>query len=406
VKIRLSDHFYPLLSESSRYLVLCGGRGSGKSEFCARKLLFRCITEGGHRFLILRKVRKTCRQSVLEVMMRLLSENNIAYKHNKTEGNISFYGPDGKLNEMLFDGLDEPEKIKSIKGLTGVWIEEATEFRESEFVEVDLCLREPGPSYQQVMASFNPDETATGGMWLKRRFFDHIDPQAHVHKSTVLDNPIASIRADYLKQLNLLSDETLKKIYRYGMWAAPKGQIYDWDVVSYPGDDYPFDEIFYGGDFGYSVNPATVVRIYRRGDEFWLEEVVYQTGLINQDLGHLMRAGLVADDAPVYFDAAEPKSIEELSRMGFNVKPAEKGPDSVIAGIDFVKSKTVHILAGSENIIKEVARYCRQKDKDGNELPKPVKFDDHAMDAIRYGIATHCKRGPAGFAIFSQEAVY
>ena len=399
MKILLSDTFYKLLDEPARYLVLCGGRGSGKSEFCARKLFYRCIKEGNHRFLVLRKVRKTCRQSVLEVMKRLLIENDIKYAHNKTDGIMSFGS-----NELLFDGLDEPEKIKSIKGLTGVWIEEATEFREDEFVEVDLVLREPGPNYLQLMLSFNPDEARAP--WLKRRFFDSIDPRAHVHPSTVEDNPIASIRADYLADLDLLTDETKKKIYRYGMWAVQKGQIYDWDVVPHPGMDYPFDEIFYGGDYGFSVNPASVTRIYRRADEFWVEEVVYQKGLINLELGHQMRAGGVNEVDPIYFDSAEPKSNEEISRMGFNVIPAEKGPDSVVAGVDFVKSKKVHIIAGSENIIREVGRYCWQLDKDGNEIPKPVKFDDHSMDGIRYGIATHCKRAPEGIAIFSSEAVY
>ena len=404
MKIRLSDHFYPLLDESKRYLVLCGGRGSGKSEFCARKLLYRCITEGGHRFLILRKVRKTAKESVLEVMRRLLAENDIKHDFNKTDRVISFYAPNGKLNELLFDGLDEPEKIKSIKGLTGIWMEETTEFTKYDFTEVDLCLREPGPSYQQVMLSFNPDEARAP--WIKKRFFDSIDPDACVKVSTVMDNPVAEIRAAYRKQLDALGDETLKKIYRYGLWAAPKGQIYSWDVVAASSIPYPVDEIFYGGDFGYSVNPATVIRIYRKGDEFWLEEVVYQTGLINKELGEMMKIGKVESDTPVYFDAAEPKSIEELARMGFNIKPAEKGPDSVCAGIDFVKSKTVHILDGSTNIIREVGRYTWQKDKDGNAIPKPVKFDDHSMDAIRYGIATHCKRGPAGLAVFSEEAVY
>jgi len=82
--------------------------------------------------------------------------------------------------------------------------------------------------------------------------------------------------------------------------------------------------------------------------------------------------------------------------MGFNVKPSEKGPDSVRAGIDFLKSLTIHIVEGSENIIKEQKSYVWQQDKDGNKLPRPIEFNDHAMSAIRYGIYTHMKQGLVG----------
>ena len=95
---------------------------------------------------------------------------------------------------------------------------------------------------------------------------------------------------------------------------------------------------------------------------------------------------------PIYFDAAEPKSIDELRHEGIAAVPCDKGPDSVRSGIDFLKSKHIHIVEGSSNIYKEMSGYCWRKDKSGNPLPEPVKFDDHLMDAIRYGIFTRCAR--------------
>lgn len=399
----ISSSFFPLLEDKSRYLVLCGGRGSGKSEFAARKVFIRCLKEGGHRFLILRKVRKTCQQSVVKVFRTLLAEQGIEYAYNKTDHVLSFAARNGKVNEILFDGLDEPEKIKSIKGITGVWIEEATEFSEDDFTMVDLCFREPGPYYKQIILSFNPDESRA--KWLKVRFFDHIDSAAKVHVSTVEDNPVPELRREYLKILDGIQDETLRLISRYGIWAMPQGQIYPWDVVDLPA--ITFDEFFYGGDFGYSVNPAAVVKVYRKADEFWLEEILYQTGLTNQDIGSRLAAHPgFSMRAPSYWDSAEQKSIEELYRMGINALPAQKGPDSVRAGIDFLKARKVHIVSGSENIIKEVGRYCWRKDKQGNSLPEPVKFDDHAMDAARYAIFTHCGRPVEVFIGQSKEAFY
>lgn len=402
-KIIVSDSFEPLLYDKHRYLVLCGGRGSGKSEFAARKIFFRCQAEGGHRFLILRKVRKTAKESVLEVMRRLLTEQGIEFEYNKTDRIISWDG-----NELLFDGLDEPEKIKSIKGLTGVWIEETTEFTEEDVLQVDLAFREPGPHYKQIILSFNPEEALAP--WLKKRFFDQVDPDARVHESTVDDNPIDEMRDEYRKRLEAIGDETTREIYLLGKWALAKGQIYSWDVVDAPGvrsdgERVKWDEVFYGGDFGYTIDPAVCIRIYRKADEFWTEELIYQTGLINRRLGEMMKDCGVGRYDPVYFDSSEPKSIDELCGLDLNVIPAEKGPDSVRAGIDFLKSKRIHIVNGSTNIVKEASRYAWREDKFGNTLPEPVKLYDHAMDAIRYGIFTHCKRDMGGLYI-SDKSVF
>lgn len=408
MEILLSNIFYPLLEDRHRYLVLCGGRGSGKSEFAARKIFYRAQVEGDHRFLILRKVRKTCGVSVIKVFQRLLSENAVDYNYNKSDHVIMWQAPDGTANELLFDGLDEPEKIKSIKGITSMWIEETTEFTEKEFVEVDLCLREPGPLYKQIIMSFNPDEALAP--WLKKRFFDSIDPDAFVHVSTIKDNPVFEMREAYSKQLSLLTDETRRKIYLYGIWAAIKGRIYDWDTQVLPAN---VDEIWYGGDFGYSVNPATLIKIYRKADEYWLEELFYETGLTNQDIGARMvltekgtNTLSINPKLPSYWDSAEMKSIEELYRLGINALPALKGPDSVRSGIDFLKCQKIHIVPGSMNIIREAGRYNWREDKNSNPLPEPVKFDDHAMDAARYGIVTHMRGNQEAGFFFTKHSVY
>ena len=172
------------------------------------------------------------------------------------------------------------------------------------------------------------------------------------------------------------------------------GQIFHWDEVDLPA--LSFDEVWYGGDFGYSVDPAAVVKIHRKADEFWLQEAVYQKGLTNPMLAQAMKSAGV-DGQMTYFDAAEPKSIEELRRAGINVYPCDKGPDSVRAGIDFLKSKKIHIVKGSENLLREHRGYQWRTDKSGAELPEPMKQDDHLMDAARYGIFTHCGRGEVRF---------
>lgn len=390
MNLKLSASFYDLLDCDSRYLVLCGGAGSGKTEFAARKLFIRGMNEGKHRFLVLRKVRSRVRESVVAVFEAMLREAEVEYNYNHTDRVLTWTNPAGDTVEVLFDGLDDPEKIKSIKGITSMWLEETTEFTKQDFLQLDLRLREPGPGYHQIIMTFNPDEVA--GPWIKERFFDRVDPNATIHRSTIMDNPVDEVREKYTRQLADLKgqDETMYSIYALGEWAAAKGKIYNWDVRELP--NLKMDEVFYGLDFGYAVNPSVCVRVYRKADEFWIQEVVYQDGLTNPELAELIRGAGVGKYDPIYADSSEPKSIEEIHRFGLNIKPCDKGPDSVRAGIIFLKSKAVHIIAGSENIIREAKKYKWREDKSGLPLPEPVKFDDHAMDAIRYAITTHCKK--------------
>jgi phage terminase large subunit len=197
------------------------------------------------------------------------------------------------------------------------------------------------------------------------------------------------MRLEYLAALDAIPDETAKLIYRFGIWAAPKGQIYKWRTDRpLP---VPCDEIVYGLDFGYSVNPSALIRIHRKADEFYVEELVYENKLTNQDLGMKMRNLNVRPLDYVYADSAEPKSIDEINSMGFNVLPAPKGADSVRSGIDFLRSQKIFVLAGSSNIIKELSTYKWKVDKNDDPLPEPVKFNDHALDAIRYAIFSHIK---------------
>ena len=404
ISLLVSKSFRPLLDNGSPYLVLIGGAGSGKSEFVARKLFYRCVMEGGHRFLILRKVRSRVRESVMEVMIRLLRENGIPFELNKTDRVLSFDVPGKKRNEILFDGLDDPEKIKSIVGLTGEWLEEATEFTREDFLQLDLRLRGETPFYKQIILTLNPDEAV--GAWIKDEFcWDDESktgpgkrPGSFVHHSTVEDNPVKAVRDEYTAKLDAIGDKTYYSIYRRGVWALAKGVIFDWDMIDRPVGQF-YDELFYGLDFGFSVDPAALIRIYRKADEFWLEEVIYRLGLTNPMLaGEMGTAGLIPNDQ-VYADAADPKSIRELNDRGFSVYPCDKGQDSVREGIDFLKGLKIHILRGSDNIMSERRAYKYKEAPDGRSLPIPVDFKNHAMDAIRYGIVTHVKKNAAAWGI-------
>jgi phage terminase large subunit len=405
--MKLSRTFVPLIDRQDRYLVLVGGGGSGKSGFASRKLAIRGRKCGGHRFLVVRKVQRACRESCRFLMEQVLEESSIPYQYHKSESKILFNGVNGLPNEIIFGGLDDREKIKSIQGITSIWMEEATEFERDDFLQLDLRLRDPSPDYRQIMMTFNPDESQAP--WLKDLFFSGDvpitgpgkKPGSYIHHSTYLDNPNKEVLRDYRGILENLQDETYEKIYRLGMWAAVEGLVYPkWDEQPIPSG---WDDIFYGLDFGFSVDPAALVKIYRKADEYWIQQIIFETKLTGGDLAAKIKAlgkeALNPDTAIIYADSENPMAIEEMCRAGLIVKPAIKGQGSVRAGIDFIRSKRVHLTPDSTDLIRERKGYHYKKDIRGDFLPEPVKYKDHGMDAIRYGIYTDAIEGTGDLEI-------
>ena len=401
--IRVSDSFFPLLKRADRYLVMFGGGGSGKSEFAGRKVFFRCQNEGGHRFLIMRKIRNRLGGSVIRVMRSILDENKIGYRFNQSERIIYFRSQkNGKLNELVFDGLDDPEKIKSIKDITSIWLEETTEFTERDFEQINLRLRGETPYYKQIMMTFNPDESV--GKWLKNMFGVVPGPGlrrgSYVHQSTVADNPIDVVRDEYTEILDELTDPTMRDIYRFGTWAKPAGQIFDWPTVPLP--DIRFDETWFGLDFGFSIDPAAFVKIYRKADHVWLKTLIYETKLTNDQLADKIHESGYEYPAEIYADSAEPKSIAELCNHGLNVIPSAKGADSVRAGLKFMAGLKIHIVASDDELMAdpledETASYKWKTNKDGETLNVPVDRNNHAIDGGRYGLFTHLRARRRGY---------
>jgi len=141
--------------------------GSGKSIFAAQKKLIRTMSEDSHRFLYCRKVARTIRDSTFQSFRQIISDwkLNAYFKLNKSEMDIT-YLPNG--NSLISSGLDDVEKLKSIAGITGVWIEEATELDDDDFKQINLRLRGETKNYKQIIYTFNPIDD---GHYINRKFF-------------------------------------------------------------------------------------------------------------------------------------------------------------------------------------------------------------------------------------------
>jgi len=377
----VNEAYYPIFHDRHRYLVLYGGAGSGKSVAAAQKIVYRCLTESGHKFLGVRKIQNTIRESmraeIVDAIEKMGVRSLFAYSTSPS-GEMTIVGPNG--NTIIFRGLDDPEKIKSIKDITGIWIEEASELHKEDFDQLDLRLRGKHlKNYKQIILTFNP---ISDQHWLKKHFFDRIDPDATVLKTTYLDNRF--IDADYVRRLEKLKETnpSYYRVYALGEWGVLKGVIYpDYEVVDKLPEHFEIEAL--GLDFGYN-HPQALAHVRIDGRDVYIDEVYYER---EKENGAMI--GWVEANRPelkrikCWADAARPDLIEECRKAGWYIDKAKK---DVFAGINTVKKMRLHITAKSKNILKEIKTYCWKTDKEGNALDEPVKIGDDAMDAVRYAV--------------------
>ena len=369
-------------------LLVYGGAGAGKSYSIADKLFLQGIINPHERqkIVVVRKTLASIRKTTLDIIERRAEALHRPFYLDRS----SWTAKCGNQT-WVFTGMNNREdhqKIKSLTDVNFIWANELTEFREDDYRELSLRLRGARSSsrygFRQLISDFNPIGKTS---WIYERFWQKLPHAAKKLRYTVLDNPWAE--PEYIARLKATAkdDKNFYRIYFLGEWGELEGVIFCWDVKSLP--DMHFDDTFYGGDFGYSIDEAALVKIYRRSNEYWLEELIYETGLTNPALAaRAIAVGVKRNDSS-FWDSAEPKSIQELSDNGLNAYPSLKGPDSVRASIDFVKAQKVHIVDGSPNLVKEVRSWVWKKDKDGHPLPEPGPGKDHAIKAAIYGIYTN-----------------
>ena len=177
-------------------------------------------------------------------------------------------------------------------------------------------------------------------------------------------------------------DEELWKVYARGMTGKIEGLIYrNWGTIgTIPSDA---EIIGMGLDFGFTNDPTACVMVYRYNGELIIDELLYHKGYTNQDISVYFNQSGVNKSVSIVADSAEPKSIEELRRMGWRIEGANKGKDSILNGIDILKRFRINVTTRSSNLIKELNAY-KWKEKDGNATNVPIDSFNHGMDALRY----------------------
>ena len=235
------------------------------------------------------------------------------------------------------------------------------------FTEVRLRTR------KQSFIDYNPNAE----FWVHEHLIGK--PNTKFIRSWHEHNPFLSqAMRDKIEGLKLV-DEELWRVYARGLTGKIEGLIFrNHNIVNEIPKDAEF--IAAGMDFGFTNDPTTLIECYRYNGELYLNELIFSTGLTNQDIGNKLTVLGFDRRRLIIGDSAEPKSIEELRRMGFNIQGATKGADSIRASIDILKRFVINITVTSVNLKKEFMNYkWSEKDK-----TQPVDFYNHGIDAVRY----------------------
>ena len=231
---------------------------------------------------------------------------------------------------------------------------------------------------KEIYLDFNP----ANEFWVHTELKDEGDSDFLIltyRDNEALDQRIVKeIEKNKLKAKTSSYWENWWRVYGEGLVGMLEGVVFsNWKVIDKIPDEARL--LGYGVDFGYSVDPSSIIEVYNYNGERILNEICYDTGLVNTDIAKKLQKNVIA-----YADSSEPKSIEEIRRTGQVIKGVRKGADSINFGIQIMQSQSYLVTSKSSNLIKELRAYCWDKDRTGKQLNKPTDSLNHAVDAVRY----------------------
>ena len=373
--------------DKHRIIVNEGGTGSSKTYSIAQlmcRLLLKNPNEG-LRITISRKSLPTLKRTAMKDFFNILDKWGY-YKesfHNKTDKNYKF----GR-NMVEFVSADSPQKLRSQRRDI-LWINESNEFDLETYRQ--LAMR----TEKKIFMDYNPSDEFH---WI----YDMVVPRKDclLIPSTYNDNPFLnpSLVSEIERYKDI--DENYWKIYGLGLRGMSQAKIYNnWKLI----DELPLEknvDRFYGLDFGFN-NATSLIEIVLYDDNLYWDQKIYESRLTTEDLIAKMNEENIDKNIPIYPDPSEPEKIYLLKKAGFHIPMKSKDKaltdNKVKDGIDYCKSRKIFVTSRSVELLKEIKSYS-WKMKDGNITDEPVKVNDHAMDAARYGSFSHSKKTYVGFA--------
>lgn len=381
--------YYPILNNPSRYYIVTGGRGSGKSFAVSSLLLALISKEKGHTVLFTRYTMTSAHISIIPEFIEKIEILNAFELFSITKDEIINKETGSKI---LFRGIktssgDQTANLKSLQGVTTWVLDEAEELTDEDtFDKIDLSIRHKGLQ-NRVILILNP---TTKEHFIYQRFFEGKGVEAgsnttkedttYIH-TTYLDN-LENLSESYLRQIETIKTRRPER-YKHqilGGWLdKAEGVIFNnWSI----GEFKQVTPSVFGQDFGFSNDPTTLIEtsIDKANKVIYVKLHLYQAGLFTSDIFNINKR--LAGNSLIIADSAEPRLINELRQKGLNILEAVKGQGSVTHGISLLQDYDLVIDPESIDLHKELNNYCWLEKKSKT----PIDDYNHAIDALRYAV--------------------
>jgi len=371
--------------EGKRYIFLRGSSRSGKTRAAIQTIIVESIVRPKITITIARETQVSIKNTILVDFQDEMEKIDLWDDKSYNKVDMVYRFKNGST--VRFIGLDD--KSGKLRGMKSdiVLIDEVNTIDVSSFVQLDI--RTEG----YIITAYNPEiPTDWWGLDYEKK------DNGVVLVSTWRDN--AFLEKRIIDSINSLkeTDMDLWLIYSESQIIPPREVVYQQPEI-YQGEPTNFKYTYYGLDFGFSSDPAALVEVKVNDKELYVKELIYQKGLTNDDLLHLIRNEHNLDrGSDIVADSAEPKSIEELNRGGLRVRGVSKGSNSVLFGIQKVRQHKIFIHEDSHNLKQEFENYRYKKDRSGRITNQTIGMD-HLLDGLRYVVAEFIHNKPKKFAI-------
>ena len=383
-----------------RYKVFYGGRGSGKSQAVAQALTF-LSSNINLRILCCREVQNSIKDSSYQVLKDMTEKLGIGHEFKFTESEILHMRTGSRF---IFSGLLRNENsIRSKEGIDICWVEEASSVSQRSWDVLIPTIRKPG---SELWLTFNPltvdDPTNV--------FIENPPPNAYVRKVNYWDNPFfPEVLREQMEWDKKNDFEKYLHVWEGYPLTISDAQVFKGRFVVEPIPDDLWekaDRLFFGADFGFARDPSTLVRSFIFDNKLFIDHEAYGVGVEIDELPQLYRSVPGADQWPIKGDSARPETISYLRRHGYNIDGAEKWPDSIEEGINFIKSfDKVVIDPRCKHTADEFRLYSYKTDRLTDEvLPVVLDKNNHTIDALRYSLCDYIKARGYGFKISQDES--
>ena len=358
-----------ILALKKRIKIIQGGTSAGKTFGILPILIDKAARQSGLEISIIAESIPHLRRGALRDFLKIMKWTNRFYDERFNKSHLKYEFANGSFIE--FFSADDSSKLRGARRDI-LYINECNNVNFEAYNELAIRTK------REVYLDFNP----ANEFWVHTELKDESDADFII--LTYKDNEgldegiVQQIEKNRLKASTSSYWANWWKVYGLGQLGQLQGAVFtNYKII----DKIPQDArlIGLGLDFGYTNDPSAIIEVYKHNETRILNEVKYQTGMLNSDIAKVLPKSI-----PVYADSAEPKSIADIQRYGITIKGVTKGRDSVNYGIDVMQAQSYLVTSSSTNLIKELRSYCWDVDKAGKRLNKPIDNFNHALDAVRY----------------------